>query len=45
MKPDHRAKQSDSFGTRNLINVNPNTEQFEPTDAHAVRQRQKMAGA
>ncbi len=44
-KPDTRSKQSSSLGTRNLMDVNPNKEQFEPTDANPISQRKRMAGA
>ena len=29
---------------KNLMDVNPNNEQFEPTDAQPIRQRARMAG-
>lgn len=32
------------FFDRNLAGTNPNTEQFEPTDANPVRQHHRMAG-
>lgn len=33
-----------SFKGRDLMNVNPLSEQFEPTDAQPVRQHVRMAG-
>ena len=32
------------FIDRNLMNVNPMKEQFEPTEAQPIRQRARMAG-
>ena len=33
-----------SFKGRDLMNVNPLSEQFEPTDAQPIRQHVRMAG-
>lgn len=32
------------YNDRNLMGVNPTKEQFEPTDASPIRQRNKMGG-
>lgn len=36
--------QGCKFKDRNLMNVNPKNQQFEPSGSEAVRQRFKMAG-
>lgn len=38
------SKVPSQYKDRNLAEVNPNAEQFEPTDAVPVRQHNKMAG-
>ena len=36
--------KSHNYQDRDLAKVNPNTTQFEPTDASPIRQHQRMAG-
>ena len=43
-QPAREAKTPSNFTNRELKGVNPLKEQFEPTEAIPVRQRQRMAG-
>jgi len=43
-RKDNANDEGGKFVDRDLCNVNPLTEQFEPTDSEPVRQRYKMGG-